>query len=357
MNKYTPFLKFKANEMGALKLLKKGELEAITPFFDLATKNEITAKDIENTIVKGIRKYEINFSGCNRFYLDDHDLDDSLRINGDIIYQFIVDNYSTLPYIPVVGLDRSADRVNVLLDSQITSDVLALRLKSDDFLSYTICEGEIADLMELLVENENTSFSKVHLIIDCRVCREADIAVTSTQISNFITEISADYDFEKIIITGSSISSKYVDNVEANKRNTIERVECFIYNAVEKALALSKAPLEFGDYTVITPEYSDVDIPVTALRKVMTPKVVYSYDRVQYFLRGGAIDSHPDGARQYDTLCNELVNLPFFRGEKYSEGDKYISMKAQHKGNNAQPGVMNKHLINAHMTFMLKDYA
>lgn len=357
MNKYTPFLKFKANEIGALKLLKKEELRSITPFFDLATKQAITSEDVENTINKGLRKFEINFSDCNGFYIDDYDLDDTLMINGGIVYKFIIDTYSSLPFIPVIGLDRSEERINSLLDPSINSEILALRFTQEDFLSYAICEDDISELIELLFDNDDTSFNKLHLIIDCRVCRNADVVTISTQISKFIYEISSDYDFEKIIVTGSSISSNYVENVETDQRNTIQRRECDIFEHVSRHLEENALPLEIGDYTVITPEYSDVSIPVTALRKVMTPKVVYSYDSVQYFLRGKAIDTHPDGAGQYDTLCDELINLPFFRGEPYSKGDAYLVQKANHIGNNAQPGFMNKHLINAHITYMLKDYS
>lgn len=357
MNKYTPFLKFKANEMGALKLLKKEELCSITPFFDLATKKDITSEDIENTITKGVRKFEINFSDCNGFYIDDYDLEDTLMINGEIVYKFIIDTYSSLPYVPVIGLDRSEERTNVLLEPSIKSEILALRFTEEDFSSYDICEDDISELIELLFNNDETPFNKLHMIIDCRVCRNADVTTISTLISKFISEISSDYDFEKIIVTGSSISSNYVENVETDQRKTIQRSECEIFEQVSLHLEAEVLPLEIGDYTVITPEYSDVSIPVTALRKVMTPKVVYSYDTAHYFLRGKAMESHPDGAGQYDTLCYELINLPFFRGKPYSKGDAYLVQKANHIGNNAQPGFMNKHLINAHITYMLKDYS
>lgn len=354
MNKYTPFLKFKASEMGALKLLDRSELSNVTPFFDLATKDDITSLAIENTITKGVRKYELNFKECNGFYIDDYDLDDNHKINGDIIYKFVINQFQNLPYIPVVGLDRTPDRIQSLHDPLIKSDTFAIRLTEDDFSSYALCEDDIADLLNDFILGLDAPFQKVHLILDCRVCIKSDIQTISKNIASFITDINRDYAFDKIIITGSSISATYVENVAPNQRNTITRAECAIYESVINSI--SAINVELGDYTIITPEYSDISIPVGALRKVMTPKLVYGYGRVQHFLRGGAIESHPEGAGQYDTLCKELTGLSFFRGEKYSKGDGYIVQKSKKLGNNAQPAFMNKHLINAHITFMLKNY-
>lgn len=354
MNKYTPFLKFKGSEIGALKLLKKTELASITPFFDLATKKDITDHDIENTITKGLRKYELNFQGCPRFYIDDFDLDDSHRINGDIVYNFFIDTFQSINFIPVVGLDRTPDRISSLHDPLIGSDTFALRLTKEDFKSYVLSEDDIADIMNEFYVGDSKPYSKVHLIIDCRVCVEENEVELSNLIAKFIYDICQDYNFEKIILTGSSISVNYIDNVASGQRNTIDRIECAIYNAVTSMLEIKN--IELGDYTVITPDYSDIDIPPAALRKVMTPKVVYSYGTYQHFLRGNAIESHPDGAGQYDTLCLELVGKTFFRGEQYSGGDAYIVQKSKKIGKDAQPAFMNKHLINAHITYMLKDY-
>ena len=349
MNKYTPFLKFKVAEIGALKALKDDELSSITPFFDLATKQGITSTDLENTITKGVRKYELNFKKANRFYIDDYDLDDSIFINGDIIYEFLIKTFKDINYIPVVGLDRTNDRIQSIHNPLIMSDTLAIRLNQDDFISYTLIEDELGNLLESAQEK----YSKFHLILDCRLCNDSNVTDLSTQLIQFIQSATSDFDFDKIIISGSSIHASIAEILSVSSEVEINRKECQIYELVTQELGKR---IELGDYTVISPNYSDANIPQAALRKIMTPKIIYSFDKEQYFLRGGAIETHPRGAKQYDDMSQKLINYPFFRGRNYSVGDKYIYEKSQGIGTDALPHSIGKYLINAHMTFMILDY-
>ncbi|CAH7200149.1 putative phage-related protein [Vibrio chagasii] len=349
MNKYTPFLKFKVAEIGALKALEDDKISSITPFFDLATKQDITSTDVENTITRGVRKYELNFKKANGFYIDDYDIDDSVLINGDIVYNFLIDTFKDINYIPVVGLDRTPQRINSIVSPLIISDTLAIRLDQEDFVSYTLIEGEFTDLIELAKDK----YTKFHLILDCRLCADADVIDLSNKIIQFIKSVTEEYTFEKIIIAGSSIHASIADILPVLSEVTVSRKECEIHEFVANELG---AHIEFGDYTVISPNYSDANIPQAALRKIMTPKIIYSYDHEQHFLRGGAIETHPRGAKQYDDMCLKLVNYHFYRNEKYSIGDKYLYDKSKGIGTDALPHSIGKYLINAHMTFMICHY-
>ncbi|MBW3531901.1 MULTISPECIES: beta family protein [Shewanella] len=349
MNNYTPFLKFKVAEIGALKALKDSELRSITPFFDLATKNDITADDLENTITKGARKYELNFKNANGFYIDDYDIDDSIRIQGSIVYDFLIDTFQKIDFIPVVGLDRTVTRNNSVLSSLVISDTVAIRLNQDDFVSYTLIEDEISDLISDMIGN----FDKLHLILDCRLCIKSDPVELSNRLIMFITSITQHHSFDKIVITGSSIHASIAEILSVSTEETLSRVECKVFDLVGQKISLE---LGFGDYTVISPNYSDVNIPKSALRKVMTPKIIYSYNDKYHFLRGGAIETHPRGAKQYDDMCKKLVTYAFFRKKNYSVGDKYLEEKSRSVGTDALPHSIGKYLINAHMTYMINDY-
>ncbi|OEF10831.1 beta family protein [Aliivibrio logei] len=356
MNNYTPFLKFKTCEISALKALKNHELVDITPFFDLATKNEIQASDVENTILKGVRKYELNFKDANGFYIDDYDLDDSLRINNGIVYEFLIKEFTQTSFIPVIGLDRTQERIDVISqyksNKMIKSNTIALRLNREDFLSYVINEDDIRDILEPLIDGVTPLYNNIHLILDCRICSDSDVTLLSNNIIKFLIDIQKDFDFSKIIITGSSIPPSIADVLPVLSDTHLIRNECEIFERVNHELH----NVEIGDYATVSPNYSDVNIPVTALYKIMTPKLVYTYKGHHYFIRGGAIESHPRGAKQYDDMSITLINNTFYRGHSYSIGDAYITDKSQGKGKNAQPSSINKFLVNAHITFMLNDY-
>lgn len=349
MNKYTPFLKFKVAEIGALKALEDDELNSITPFFDLATKQGITSSDVENTITRGVRKYKLNFEKSNRFYIDDYDIDDSIFINGDIVYKYLIKTFKDINYIPVIGLDRTDARTKSIISPLIISDTLAIRLNKEDLISYTLIEDEFSDLLKLAREK----YSKFHLILDCRICIDVNSIDLSTKIINFLKAITEDYTFDKIIISGSSIPASIAEILPVSSETTITRKECEIFELVTQELRMN---IELGDYTVISPNYSDANIPQAALRKIMTPKIIYSYEQKQHFLRGGAIETHPRGAKQYDDMSLKLVNYHFYRGNGYSIGDKYLDAKSKGMGTDALPHSIGKYLINAHITFMICSY-
>ncbi|WP_293269020.1 hypothetical protein [Neptunomonas sp.] len=349
MNNYTPFLKFKTAEIGALKALKDAELEAVTPFFDLATRKDITDEDVKKTIIKGVRKYELNFKNSNGFYIDDFDIDDSMRINGSIVYEFLIQTFQEIDFIPVIGLDRTTQRINSVFNPLIISDTLAIRLNQEDFISYTLIEDELAELLE----RADSQYSKFHLLLDCRLCIDSGVVDLSTKLIQLIQAISSDHHFEKIIISGSSIHASVAEILPVSSEALITRKECNIFQMVTQELG---DRFGFGDYTVISPNYSDADIPKSALRKVMTAKVIYSYEDKHHFLRGGAIETHPRGAKQYDDMCLTLTSYVFYRGKAYSVGDEYIDTKSNGIGVDALPHSIGKYLINAHMTFMINDY-
>ena len=360
MNKYTPFLKFKTGEIGAIKELSLQDSKTLTPFFDLATNQDITPEAIKNTISKGVRKYELNLQRVNHFYIDDYDLDDDIKINGDIVYHFLIKEFAAIPFIPVVGLDRSDERIESVkqgkLSGDILSNILAIRLTKEDFTHFSLIEDDLSDLFYALSEDDLDLFDGFHLILDYRLCNTVDVAVSSVSLVQFIESITCSYRFIKIIITGSSIPPSVADVVSVGANVAINRIECEIQKLVKASLNKLGDIIEIGDYCTISPDYSDVVIPQYALRKVMTPKIVYSKGDQQLFIRGFSIDSHSRGALQYDDMCDLLIKSAWFRGENYSKGDKYIFERSKGIGKNAQPGTITKPLINAHITYMLNDY-
>lgn len=92
------------------------------------------------------------------------------------------------------------------------------------------------------------------------------------------------------------------------------------------------------------------------MRKVTAPKMMYSFDHKLNIKRGGAIEGHPRGNKQYNDLSFTLVREHFFRGSTYSFGDKYIFEKSNNVGSDASPSTIPKALINSHITYMLNDF-
>jgi hypothetical protein len=349
---YVPFLKYKVNEVSALKALSLEDIRRVTPFFDLPRKDITSSSSLKQTIDTAYRKYEINLKNLPYFYIDNFDINDSILINGDDNYYYVLGKFSDAKIIPVVGIDRSVRRNEIVVEAKSTDmlmlDTVALRVSYEDIVSYSLIEDEINELFGSL----NEHFDDYHLIIDNRICHNVDVDVRAAQIIKFIKDICDDFHFDKVIVTGSSIPASIRDLLEPNMEITIDRSEVKVFNKVSIALPF----VIIGDYTAVSPNYSDVQIRGELMRRVTAPKMMYIFDHKLNIKRGGALEGHPRGNKQYNDLSTLLIGEPFFRGSIYSFGDKYIDEKANDIGNDASPSTIPKALINAHITFMLNDF-
>lgn len=120
-----------------------------------------------------------------------------------------------------------------------------------------------------------------------------------------------------------------------------------------KKLASNYADLYFGDYTVVSPNYSEAEIPGKLMQKLTTAKVTYPHDDFFYICRGSSLEKK--GNNQYKNFCRYISEQSFFRGEKYSYGDNFIN-NALNYPKKITPGSILNPTINAHITYMYKDY-
>ncbi|WP_439146514.1 beta family protein [Vibrio sp.] len=349
---YIPFLKFKVNEVAAIKELSLAHKKVLTPFFDLPRRDEMDEACLTKIINALHRKYEINLTVLPAFYIDNFDIDDSIEIDGDDNYGYLLNIFNDTPIIPVVGIDRTERRNNVVFewskDIDTDTDTVALRITSDD-LDYLLAEDEIGELLD----NCNDNFSYVHLIIDNRMCNGVDIEERANEVIEFISDITNDYKFDKIIVTGSSIPASIRDLLEPGKTETFSRSEIELYRQVKKSHEFTR----LGDYTTVSPNYSDIKVQGEIMRKITAPKIIYSFDDSMHVMRGYALETHPRGNKQYNDLSGLLIAKKFYRTQNYSFGDKYIYEKAYSIGKDATPSTIPKALVNLHIMYMLNDFA
>ncbi|WP_419204682.1 beta family protein [Bordetella trematum] len=190
--------------------------------------------------------------------------------------------------------------------------------------------------------------------MDNRLCLNVNAEDRSQKIVSFINSAVDRLDIYAFIISGSSISASIRDILNVEKEHHHARTELDIYrNTVPH---LRGRNIYLGDYTVVSPYYSDVDIPKEAMQNVTAPKVIYSYGSNHYIARGGAIKTHKRGLHQYNDIAAHIVKQPFYRTPGYSYGDNFIYLKSLGQGNKVTPGSILKPTINLHITYMLRDF-
>lgn len=356
MTNYVPFLKTKVNEFAAIKKLDTRIAENITPFFDINRKAEkktspaqqnssfsnYTEVEYKELIKKLINKFKLNTQEISLFYLDDYDIDNDLFVNGEQSYGFVIKQFQSLPFIPVIGIDRSSERNEIVFSNKeyIQSDTVAIRIVGDDL------QTGLFDFKNL-TKKAKDYFSNIELIIDLKIIPEdADLSDSFAKITKFLKRVE---DFSKVIISGSSIPKSIGELVSTNKIKDITRKELELFTM----LNASYPNLIYGDYTIVSPYYSDVDMPAEMLLNITAAKVIYSYGKVHHVYRGETLKS--GNYQQFKDFCEDISSQAFFRGKEYSYGDDFIYNAKNRDGNITQSSILSP-TINAHISYMYKDY-
>jgi len=348
--RYVPFLKSKQNEIHALAEVEPNLMKSIVPFFDFPKKqNGDTGVNYELGIQRLVKKFKKYLKELNGFYFDIYDIDDDITVSGLHIYEFLLKEFSSLPIIPVVSIDRSElqkDSVNnVKTSGALKSNVVAFRVTHEDFQNFEVIEEDVEDML-----NDTFSlFSQIDLVFDCRICSTTTPSHIAKQIALFSSKFQNKYNVRNIIVTGSSIPASVAEILSSHSEESVHRMEIDIFTNLRSILDDGK--LVFGDYTIISPDYSDADIPPEQMQNRITAKLTYSFDKKHYFIRGGSLKTK--GRDQYYDLASTLCGKHFFRNSN-SSGDNYFEEKSRREGGQCYVNTVIKPAINSHVTYMMQ---
>lgn len=363
---YTPFLKMKDSEISALIEVDDDDKKALIPFFDIPRRDEKKTRDPlaiikskEDCFISGVQRSSRRISKklelISSFYLDNFDVDYDLKPLGRDTYIQIIEIYAPLGMMPVTGVDRHDDHhdnIRYALDNGfIKPETIALRLLREDFEDFDYIKNDVADLYEHYLDD----FKNIDLVIDCRVLIDQNELLISSEIIKFINEYSQNFRFRKIIITGSMIPPSIGEVVDTKDEKVLERKEIKIFNNVKSDTELK---ISLGDYTCVSPDYSDADFYAEDMQNVMTGKIIYpieidnTADSI-LFIRGSRLKTDK---KQFCNLCASLVLgqwKKYFRGKDASFGDDFIYKCATKVKENATASTIVKPLVNAHISYMI----
>jgi hypothetical protein len=349
MIRYVPFLKAKLGELTAMGELASEVKQAVCPFFDFPRKKpDYSAEAYAATARRIAASIKNQWGGDAEFYFDDLDIAQSLEVDGEHQYAYLLRVLRELRVIPVVALDRIKHNNTVAQlkrEGEITSSTAAFRAEQSDFEDFEAKQDQIDYDLAAVFER----FEAIDLILDCRLCTVMNVSETAQQIAVFAQKFRAAYDkVRRVIVTGSSLPPSIKDVVSVDSAGVVARREIEI---IAKARDLSDIELVAGDYTTVSPFYSDADFAPWLFQKVTAPRLVYSFDDSHYVARGLSLES--GGQTQYVGLTSALCGQAFFRGRGYSTGENYFDDKRRRIGNNATNGSVVKPSVVAHITYMV----
>lgn len=358
MYNYAPFLKFKQNEIQAVFSIYPDVQNYTLPLFDIPKeKRQDTELDILNRLSKGEKQLAAHSNKIPNlnFFIDNYDLDDSVLLGGVQQYRYILGELEAYNIIPVVAFDRAPDHnVAAIEYCKQKCNRLGIRLQTEDFQSFNLLKPKLA---RILSEATEVGVTITYLIFDCRMIeKQGDVDDLKASIEKFYNQCSQQFSISHYIVVGSVIPTVITKLMKTKTTMMVERLEDKLWRKLAAIPALSG--INYGDYGVVSPEFSEADLPVELMPKFMAPKVFYTTKGEFYAERGGNFQGHAKGYGQYFDMADNIVNKPFFRGAGYSDGDRYIHsrshLSALRPKKGGSPGSWIKATLSAHITFVVK---
>lgn len=355
MIKYVPFLKFKQNEIQGVGVLDDAIRNQIAPMYDIPRSQKVMTETeilerlrIADKTLKATQKGTVAY----KFFVDNFDVDDSIDLGGVPQYRTILSKLSHFPIMPVLAFDRHADHNLAALDfikSRPNSEI-GIRLQMVDIDSYNLTKS---NLQALWVDLSAAKPQSVILLIDLRIIDDPIHA--KKKVEKFLAGFQKDFQVTAAVVSGSVVPASIAGLVKTNAEAHIDREEYKLWRALNSTPEFDK--VLFGDYGIISPEYSDLDIEPELISGMAAPKVFYTYHEKFFIVRGRRFKTHKYS--QYFDISDNIVRQAFFRLPGDSYGEQYIhdrsfkaAVRAPKTGN---PGTWIKCSTAAHITFVVNN--
>lgn len=351
---YSPIVRNRQSELLAIKHLAGSVRASVMPVLDVAapTKSVDKATD-RNYVERNLQRTTKCVTGFPAVFVDSSELDPALRLSHGIhplqAAGTAIVEAGGRP-IPVTGLHRDAEHnaAAMTLAQEHSEGKLCVRLDATDVSTATLTFKRLRDLLE----SESLESSAVYLLLDLQCLFGKDKDSVAKEVLRLLKLAEAKA-WASIIAGGYAIPDQLSTAVSTKEQAYLRRIEQDVFR--ELLAYEMDTPRWFADYTTLPP--SVVELDWRLIRKVLSPKAIYTLDEEWFVVRGGAFSSHPDEYEQYYSIAGEIVALDEYCGPEYSFGDKYISDRSNRDGKPGSPGSWITACVNHHITFTANAHA
>ena len=344
---YVPILKWKQGEYQALSELDENIKKYIVPLFEIPPigydhERQVEAKSIDEHIEHMGSRLKKKW-GIGSCFIDLYKL--KLDKNNQTEYVskiFDLYNNEGCNVIPVLYLD-SSDALIEEIKKIVFKDKrgLCLRLK---FSILSERQDTINDQINSFLDKINLKKPNVDLIVDFEDAPNEPYFNYIISTLKTLKEINL---WRSFIIAGGSFPEK-------PDKNYIKRLEWMLYNKCYAEFVDTYRLPAFGDYNINYREFQNYDM------RIVKPaaKLKYTLDEMWYFDKGTAIRGRDSrGYGQFRDMCQKLIETPYYRGETFSSGDKYINDCAKGIAKTGNLSTWVKVSVNQHLTKVVHDLA
>jgi hypothetical protein len=345
---YSPILRIRQSEVLAIKHLANTVRAWMMPVLDVAAPTKTTDKAKHRDYVeRNLKRMKQHATGFPAVFVDSSELDPAFRLAMGIHpLQAAADAiaHGGGSPIPVTGLHRDATHKSLAMTiaKEHAQGKLCVRLDATDVSTATLTFKRVRDLLDA----DSLAPDSVYLLLDLQCLYGKEQNSVSLEVLRLMRLLNAN-EWAGIIIGGYSIPDQLSTAVSTKEQAYLPRIEQDVFR--DAATYEMKTPRWFADYTVLPP--SVVELDWRLIRKVMSPKALYTLDEKWFVVRGAAFSSHPDEYEQYYSIADEILALDEYCGPAYSYGDRYVFDRSKRTETPGSPGSWITACVNHHLTF------
>lgn len=347
---YSPILRNRQSELLAIKHLSKEIRASLMPILDVAapTKSADKATYLKY-IERNLARTEKHVTGFPAVFVDSSELDPAYRLSSAVHplegIAAAIARSGGRP-IPVTGPHRDAahNTAVVAIARGPAQGKLCIRLDATDVSTATLTVSRVDKLLATV----SAQSSEAYLLLDLQCLFGKDKEAVARQILHLLKLLETRA-WAGIIVGGYGIPDQLSTAVSTSEQAYLRRIEQEIFRDAAAFEMKTPASKWFADYTILSPAVVELDWKL--IRKVMSPKALYTLGDQWFVVRGSAFSSHPDEYEQYYSIADEIVALEEYCGADYSYGDKYISDCSKRNGKPGSPGSWITACVNHHITF------
>lgn len=343
---YVPILKWKQGEYQALSELTAEVKKNIVPLFEIPPIGyDYESQKLSKTINEHIEHLGSRLKkkwGNSSCFVDVFPL---IQQNSNFIenVQGIFELYRTegcdvIPVVPFEASDALLEELKKVI--HIDKRGFCLRLRSslitktinEDISNFLNKIGIQKSGVDLLIDYEDLPFSGQFeqyfdfLILNLKTLKEINL-------------------WRSFIVAGGSFP-------RSADHNNAKRLEWIFYKRCYLDFVDSYRLPAFADYNINAKEFIELD-----MRKVKpAAKLKYTLDENWYIDKGTAIrGENSRGFGQFKDMCQKLIETPYYRGENFSSGDKYIHDCSNGTVKTGNLSTWVKVSVNQHLTKVVAD--
>lgn len=246
--------------------------------------------------------------------------------------------------IPAVPLDAASLMVASVAGVVATDGLgAAIAIRLEDLM-----KPDARTRIKALTASLGLSLGEVDLVIDLGAPNFEPYNAFAGALIAAIQKLGSLDAFRNFIVIGTAIPETFKD--VAKGADQLPRHDWLFYQTLLRKLPPGVRQPNFGDYTIVHPEFAPVD-----MRKIKSAgKLVYTTSTEWEVRKGGAFRDNPE---QMHDHCASIVASGNFSGAGFSSGDDYIAKCAAHKEGPSNQTRWKDVAISHHITHVLVDLA